>query len=373
MQRNRTLLSPLRVAAVTATALFAGALLIAASAAAGPAPVVASSTPTASLPNISPFPPSVPTGLRVTSATRTSVTLAWNASTGGCCSVSGYDIGYMPAFNDYGYSAAVGNVTTTTITTSIMPGTEYRFSISAHDDLGHRSATSTPITVITPVASSGDTTPPAAPANLVANPTNGARTTLTWSGSTDDVGVTGYNVYRFDGWFTSTFLGTVTGTTYSASVVSARDQFYVRARDAAGNVSIASNVVSVTGGSSPPPHSSSPPSSSSPPAPALSCRASFTYNSVWATGFVADLTVTNTGSTPIVDWVITFTFGDDQHILQVWNATGTQTGSTATLTHASWNRIIPPGGSVSVGMYGTRSGVPTPPTRISVNGVPCAA
>jgi hypothetical protein len=369
MQRNRTLPSLLRLAAATATALFAGALLIATAAtaaAAGPAPAVASSTPAPSLPNISPFPPSVPTGLRVTGATPTSVTLAWNASTGGCCSVSGYDIGYMLAFNDYGYSVAVGNVTTTTITTGIRPGTEYRFSISAHDDVGHHSATSAQVTVVTPVASSGDTTPPAAPANLVANPTSGAHTTLSWSGSTDNVGVTGYNVYRFDGWFSSTLLATVTGTTFSASVVSARDQFYVRARDAAGNVSIASNVVTVTGGSSPPPSNSSGP-------PALSCRATFTNTSVWANGFVSDTTVTNTGSAPIVDWVITFTFGGDQHITQVWNATGTQTGSTATLTHMSWNRIIPPGGSVSVGMYGTRSGTPTPPVTISVNGVPCAS
>lgn len=366
MQRSRTIPSPLGLAAAIATALFAGALPIAATATAGPAPGVAPSTPAPSLPDISPFPPSVPTGLRVVAATRTSVTLAWNASTGGCCSVSGYDIGYMPAFNDYGYGATVDNVTTTTITSGIGPGTEYRFWISAHDDVGHRSATSAQITVVTPVASSGDTTPPAAPANLVANPSSGAHTTLSWSGSTDNVGVTGYDVYRFDGWYTSTLLGTVTGTTFSASVVSARDQFYVRARDAAGNVSIASNVVTVTGGSSSP-------SSSSPPAPALSCRATFTNESVWATGFVADITITNTGTTPIVDWVITFSFGGDQHITQVWNATGTQTGSTATLTHTSWNRIIPPGGSVTVGMNGARSGTPTPPVIISVNGVPCGS
>ncbi|MFI5914404.1 cellulose binding domain-containing protein [Dactylosporangium sp. NPDC051541] len=372
MQRSRTLPSPLRLAAVTATALFAGALLIAATAAAGPAPAAAPSTPAPSVPNISPMPPSTPTNFRATAATASSVTLAWDASTRGCCAVSGYDIGYMPAFNDYGYSVAVGNVTTTTINTS--PGTEYRFWISAHDDLGHRSGTSQQLTVVTPVATSGDTTPPAAPANLAANPTSGARTTLTWSVATDNVGVTGYNVYRFDGWFTSTLLGTTSATSYSASVVSARDQFYVRARDAAGNVSIASNVVFVTGGSPVPGGSSSGPApSSSPPAPPLSCRGTFTNTSVWASGFVADVTVTNTGTTPIVDWVITFSFGGDQHITQSWNASWTQTAATATLTHATWNRIIPPGGSVTVGMYGTRTAPPTPPVTIYVNGVACSS
>ncbi|GAA3454603.1 cellulose binding domain-containing protein [Dactylosporangium matsuzakiense] len=372
MQRSRTLPSPLRLAAATATALFAGALLIAATATAGPAPAAAPSTPAPSLPNISPMPPSTPTNLRATAATSTSVTLAWNASTGGCCGVSGYDIGYMPAFNDYGYSVSVGNVTTTTINTS--PGTEYRFSISARDDVGHRSGTSQQLTVVTPVASSGDTTPPAAPANLTASPTSGTRTTLTWSASTDNVGVTGYNVYRFDGWFTSTLLSTTSATSYSASVTSARDQFYVRARDAAGNVSIASNVVFVTGGSPNPGGSSSgPATSSSPPAPALSCRGTFTNTSVWSSGFVADVTITNTGTTPITDWVITFSFGGDQHITQSWNGTWSQTGSAVTLTHASWNRTIPPGGSATVGLYGTRSATPAPPATIYVNATACAA
>ena len=44
--------------------------------------------------------------------------------------------------------------------------------------------------------------------------TNGPSTTLTWSPSTDNVAVTGYNVYRFDGVFISTLLSTVSGTTY---------------------------------------------------------------------------------------------------------------------------------------------------------------
>ncbi|MEE3920465.1 hypothetical protein V2I01_26385 [Micromonospora sp. BRA006-A] len=42
--------------------------------------------------------------------------------------------------------------------------------------------------------------------------------TLSWAPSTDDVGVLGYNVYRFDGWFTSTLVATVPGTTYTAAL-----------------------------------------------------------------------------------------------------------------------------------------------------------
>ena len=248
---------------------------------------------------------------------------------------------------------------TATITADIRPGQQYTFQVSAHDDLGHRSGGSNSVVVVTPVAGTGpDTVPPAAPGNLRADPANGPSTTLTWSAASDNVAVTGYDVYRFDGVFVSTLLATVTGTSYTAPVVSPRDQFYVRARDAAGNVSIASNTVTVTGGTGGPSSPAASPSSSAPPV--LSCRARFTYTSVWATGFVADVTVTNTGTTPITDWVITFSFGGDQRVSQAWNATFSQSGAAVTLTRADWNRAIPPGGSVTVGMYGTRSTPPTP-------------
>ncbi|WP_433041346.1 cellulose binding domain-containing protein [Dactylosporangium sp. CS-033363] len=371
MSRTRTFSSTVRLAGVAAIALITGALLIAVTDASGstPAPPIPSGSGT---PNTSPFPPSTPTNLQATTVTTTSVTLTWTASTRGCCAVSGYDITYQQDFNDIVWVTNLGTVTTATITANIRPGQQYRFWVSAHDDLGHRSGSSNQVVLVTPVATSGDTVPPGAPTGLAANPTNGPSTTLTWSPSTDDVAVTGYNVYRFDGVFISTLLATVPGTTYQAAVVSPRDQFYVRARDAAGNVSIASNSVTVTGGSRPP--SSPAASPSSPAPPALSCRASFTFTSVWANGFVAEVAVTNTGTTPIVDWVITFTFAGDQHISQSWNGSFSQTGANVTLSAASWNRIIPPGGSVTVGMYGTRTGsTPTPPTAILVNGVPCSS
>jgi hypothetical protein len=376
MPRIRALPSSLRLLSVAATALIVGALLVAVNDASGSAPPAVASlqTPAPSVsgtPNTSPFPPSAPTNLQAVAGSPTSVTLTWTASTRGCCAVTGYDITYWQAFNDVGWVVSVGNVTTATITAEIRPGQQYRFWLTAHDDLGHRSGLSNTAVLVTPVATSGDTVPPSAPSGLTANPTNGPTTNLSWSPSTDNVAVTGYNVYRFDGVFISTLLATVSGTSYTAAVVTPRDQFYVRARDAAGNVSIASSTVTVTGGSGGPSSPAASPSTSTPPA--LSCRAVFTYTSVWASGFVADITITNTGTTPITDWVVTFTFGGDQHISQSWNATFTQTGAAVTLTHATWNRTIPPGGSASTGVYGTRTGTVAPPSVISVNGIPCTS
>lgn len=368
--------SSMRLMSVAAAAVLAGALLVAVNDARGSAPPSAlTNTPppsTSGVPNTSPFPPSPPTNLHATAVTSTSVTLSWTASNRGCCSVTGYDISYFQAFDDIGRGMSVGNVTTATVMANIRPGQEYRFWVSAHDDLGHRSSLSNVAVVVTPVTDTGpDTVPPAAPSGLSANPTSGLNTTLTWSPSTDNVAVTGYNVYRFDGLFISTLLATVTGTTYAATVNSDRDQFYVRARDAAGNVSIASNTVTVTGGS---PRPSSSASSVSPsPAPPLSCRATFANTSLWSSGYVAAVTLTNTGTTPITDWVVMFSFGGDQRILQSWNAVFAQTGAAVTLTHETWNRVIQPGGTVEAGMYGTRSGAATPPTVISVDGVACTA
>ncbi len=89
----------------------------------------------------------------------------------------------------------------------------------------------------------GDTQAPTAPSNLAAS--NVAQTTLTlnWTASTDNVGVTGYDVLRG-----GTNIGTVTGTTYNVTGLTANTAytFSVRAKDAAGNQSASSNTVNVT-------------------------------------------------------------------------------------------------------------------------------
>jgi len=88
-----------------------------------------------------------------------------------------------------------------------------------------------------------DTTSPSTPASLTASGTTSSSTNLAWTASTDNVGVTGYNVYRG-----TTLIGTATGTTYAATGLTASTaySFSVKAKDAAGNLSASSNVVNVT-------------------------------------------------------------------------------------------------------------------------------
>ncbi|MEO9236756.1 MAG: CARDB domain-containing protein, partial [Jatrophihabitantaceae bacterium] len=90
----------------------------------------------------------------------------------------------------------------------------------------------------------GDTQPPTAPGNLAYSQPGSGQVALSWTASTDNVGVTGYTVYRNGALLTS--LGNVLSYTDTAAGTGTVS-YYVTARDAAGNVSPASNTVTRTG------------------------------------------------------------------------------------------------------------------------------
>lgn len=94
----------------------------------------------------------------------------------------------------------------------------------------------------------GDTTPPTSPASLTAV-TSGSQVSLTWTASTDNVGVTGYFLERSQGAGATTYaqITTLASTTYSDSGAAASIvyNYRVRAVDAAGNLSGYSNVATV--------------------------------------------------------------------------------------------------------------------------------
>ena len=335
-----------------------------------PTATVPPATPSGTAPTVgsSPYPPGVPTGLTATRVTSTSVILTWNPATRGCCEIVAYDITYARAFNDVFTSTSVGNVTTATITSGIQPGQQYTFQVAARDSLGKRSLSSTPVTVVTPIADTGpDQAPPSAPGGLTLSPAPPG-ITLTWTPATDDVGVTGYDVYRFDGWFTSTLEATVSGTTYSTTVPSAgpspRLFYYVRARDAAGNVSIATPAVQAGQSTTTPP--------TTPPA-TPACRVTWTPTAQWRGGFTPNVTLTNISSQPLDGWTLAYTFGGDQRITASWNSTFTQDGAAVTMTNAAWNGDLAPGRGTTFGLRGTWTADASAPAAFTVDGKPCTA
>ncbi len=90
-----------------------------------------------------------------------------------------------------------------------------------------------------------DTTPPTAPGNLTVTAVSTTQINLSWTASTDNVGVTGYKVERCSGAACSNFtqIATPTTTTYSDTGLTASTSYSyrVRATDAAGNLSTYSN------------------------------------------------------------------------------------------------------------------------------------
>ncbi|MEK0316084.1 PA14 domain-containing protein [Cohnella sp. 56] len=91
----------------------------------------------------------------------------------------------------------------------------------------------------------GDTQAPAAPTGLTSPSKTSSSVSLSWTASTDNVGVTGYDIYRG-----TTLAGSVNGTTTSFTdtglAASTAYTYTVKAKDAAANVSAASNAVTVT-------------------------------------------------------------------------------------------------------------------------------
>ena len=179
--------------------------------------------------------PSVPGNLRSTGVTSNSVSLAWNASTDNVA-VTGYEV--------YRGSTLVTIVTGTTHTdTGLAANTAYTYTVRARDAAGNRSAASAAVTATTSNGGGTDTTPPSVPGNLRSTGVTSNSVSLAWNASTDNVAVTGYEVYRG-----STLVTIVTGTTHTDTGLAANTAYTytVRARDAAGNRSAASAAVTAT-------------------------------------------------------------------------------------------------------------------------------
>ncbi|MEH1012990.1 glycoside hydrolase family 9 protein [Micromonospora sp. CPCC 206060] len=202
-----------------------------------------------------------------------------------------------------------------------------------------------------------DTTAPTAPGTPVASAVTANGLTLTWGPATDNVGVTGYRVYREAG-ATDALLATVTGTTYPVTGLTPATayQFYVVAVDAAGNASAPSAAVAVT---------------TAPDSPTASCTVTYT-TSDWTTGFTANITIANTGTSTVNGWSLQFAYTAGQQAGQGWSANVTQTGSTVTATNLAYNGTLAPGASTSFGFNGTHSGSNPKPTAFTLNGSACA-
>ncbi|MFF0303940.1 discoidin domain-containing protein [Streptomyces sp. NPDC004562] len=178
--------------------------------------------------------PSAPANLAYTEPATGQIRLTWNAASDDTA-VTGYDV-YA---NGQLRASVAGNVLTYTDTQPA--GTDVTYFVRAKDAAGNVSANSDSVTR---KGSGGDTQPPTAPANL-AYTQSGGDVKLTWQASSDNVKVTGYDVYG-NNQLLKSVAGDVTTYTDTPSA-GATVTYHVKAKDAAGNVSAASNSVTRPG------------------------------------------------------------------------------------------------------------------------------
>ena len=112
------------------------------------------------------------------------------------------------------------------------------------------------------------------------------------------------------------------------------------------------------------------PGSSSPPSPAGACRVAATVNA-WNTGLTEDLTITNTSTTAVNGWTLTFTLPGGQSITSGWSATYTPASGTVAARNVSYNATIAAGASVGIGFQATHTGNTAKPTSFTLNGATC--
>ncbi len=163
------------------------------------------------------------------------VSLSWKAAFG----ATGYTVKYGTTSGVYTTTVPLGNVTSHTVS-GLTNGIMYYFVVAASNSYGTGPDSNEKSAVpVSPL----DTTAPSVPADLAATAVSSTQIDLTWSSSTDNVGVTGYRIFR-DGTPVATSVSTsfsdaglMPDTTYS---------YQVSAFDAAGNESAPCPAVSAT-------------------------------------------------------------------------------------------------------------------------------
>jgi glucose/arabinose dehydrogenase/chitodextrinase len=192
-------------------------------------------------------PPTAPTGLSATAVSGTQINLAWTASTDNV-GVTGYRLERCQGASCTNFVQVATPPGTSYSDTGLQAATTYRYRVRARDAANNLSAYSSVQSATTPAAQ--DTQPPTVPTGLTVTAAGPSQVNLAWTGSTDNVDVTGYLVERCQGVGCSNFVQVATPTApfyNDTSLLAATSYSYrVRATDAAPNLSDYSTVQGAT-------------------------------------------------------------------------------------------------------------------------------
>ncbi|OQX00223.1 MAG: hypothetical protein BWK73_49155, partial [Thiothrix lacustris] len=174
--------------------------------------------------------PTTPTGVIAEVLTPTQIVLTWEPASDNV-GVASYQI--------LRNSVKIGTSTQTRFTDSkAVQNTLYRYQVVALDAAGNTSAPSAVVEV-----TSGDATAPSAPSNLTAQVNTTQQVRLAWDAATDNKGVTKYRIVRDGRLLGMTALLAYTDTTVQ---IGRSYTYTIKALDAAGNVSLDSNAVTIS-------------------------------------------------------------------------------------------------------------------------------
>ena len=197
-------------------------------------------------------PPTVPTNLTATAASATQINLSWTASTDNV-GVTGYKVERCSGAACSNFAQIATPTTTTLNDTGLTASTSYSYRVRATDTANNLSTFSSTATTSTTAAP--DTMPPTAPTNLTATAASSSQINLSWTASTDNVGVTGYRVERCSGAGCSNFaqIATPASTTFNDTGLTASTSYSyrVRATDAAANLGAFSSTATASTMASP--------------------------------------------------------------------------------------------------------------------------
>ncbi|WP_411075181.1 glycosyl hydrolase family 18 protein [Streptomyces sp. cmx-4-7] len=101
---------------------------------------------------------------------------------------------------------------------------------------------------------------------------------------------------------------------------------------------------------------------------ATSATATYTKTQDWGSGFGANWTIKNTGTTTLTSWTVEWDYPTGTSVTSAWDATVTSSGTHWTAKNVGWNGTLAPGASLSFGYNGAGSGAPS---GCKINGAPC--
>jgi chitodextrinase len=202
-------------------------------------------------------PPTPPATVSVASVAPTSISISWAAAVDDV-GVAGYGV-----FRNGAKLADVGPGTRTYSASGLICGTSYALAVDAFDLAGNRSA---PVNLLAATAPCPDTRPPSVPQGLTMTEATETTITLDWNASTDNVGVTGYALYRNGEKVATT---TETAYTYTGLACGTSYTLALTAFDAGGNESLGAEATTTrsTLACAPAPPPPPPPTTTNPPPP----------------------------------------------------------------------------------------------------------